>query len=220
MHIKEIRLQTAMMQELDVFYRTTLEIPTILYNDVLQVFAWTSKIVFTKANSIVAPYYHFAFNIPSNKIQDAYEWLSKRVQPLWMEDYNSYIADFSNWHAQSIYFSDPAGNIVEFIARFDRNDNSSEPFNHELLRNISEIGIVFPAASFDHEVNKFLTSYPVSYFSKQAFLKEFRAIGDDEGLFICVPEQRNWFPTKEKPARIFPIEVLFQVGDKEFLLRG
>ena len=35
-----------------------------------------------------------------------------KVPLIWINDYNSEIADFVNWHAKSIYFFDPAGNIV------------------------------------------------------------------------------------------------------------
>ena len=60
------------------------------------------------------PFYHYAINIPANKIEEAKDWLSNRVRLLWMEDYKDDIADFVNWHAKSIYFYDPAGNIVVF----------------------------------------------------------------------------------------------------------
>ena len=48
---------------------------------------------------------------------------------VWMEDYEDDIANFVNWHAKSVYFFDPAGNIVELIARFDLDNKTSETFS-------------------------------------------------------------------------------------------
>jgi hypothetical protein len=45
-------------------------------------------------------------------------------------------------------------------------------------------------------------------------LPQFKAIGDDEGLFIVVPENRNWYPTN-KPAGIFPMNVEFENKGKK-----
>ena len=91
--------------------------------------AGKSKLIFEETDIDVNPYYHFAFNIPSNKFEEAFEWMKQKVELLWLEDYKSYIADFVNWHAKSFYFLDPAGNILELIARFDLNDTVEEKFS-------------------------------------------------------------------------------------------
>jgi catechol-2,3-dioxygenase len=134
---------------------------------------------------------------------------------LWLDDYKSYVADFVNWHARSVYFSDPAGNILELIARFDLRDEADEIFSSMQFRNISEIGLVFSDEVFDKNVHELLKNYKLQYFSKQPPLAHFRAIGDDEGLFIVVPENRNWFSTR-MASGIFPIEVSF-IHDNELL---
>jgi hypothetical protein len=69
-----------------------------------------------------------------------------------MEDYKSDIADFVNWRAKSVYFFDPAGNIIELIARFDLNNASSEKFSSEQFLSLSEIGLVFPDEQIDEQV--------------------------------------------------------------------
>jgi hypothetical protein len=48
-------------------------------------------------------------------------------------------------------------------------------------------------------------------------MPHFRAIGDDEGLFIVVPENRTWFATR-KPSIIFPMEVSFVNNNKLYNL--
>ena len=85
--------------------------------------AGETKLIFEEAQADQNPFYHFAFNIPSNKFEEAYEWAKDKVKLLWLKDYDSFIADFKNWHAKSFYFKDPAGNILEMISRFDLNDS-------------------------------------------------------------------------------------------------
>ena len=55
------------------------------------------------------------------------------------------IAQFENWNANAVYFYDNNGNILEFIARHDLQNNQFTPFNSESILNISEIGIVSEA---------------------------------------------------------------------------
>ena len=59
--------------------------------------------------------------------------------------------------------------------------------------------------------------YSLSNFDKQPPLPKFRAMGDDEGLFVIVPEHRNWYPT-HKPSGIFPMIVEFDNRGKSYSL--
>ncbi len=209
MQIKEIKLLTNHLLSLRIFYKDLLELETLEINSgSISVIIGSSVLIFEKTKSRENPFYHFAFDIPSNKIDEALAWLQNKVEILWIDDYKSYIADFSGWHAKSVYFIDPAGNIVEFIARFDLHDLTDEPFSSKQLRNISEIGIVYPATKYNDCVNSMLEKYHLTYFDKQPPMLQFRAIGDDEGLFIIVPEYRNWYPTNI-PCGVFPLSIKF-----------
>ena len=209
MLLKEIKLQTSHLFALHDFYTEVLELPTTSKDGSLAVIAGKSVLIFEEPEADINPFYHFAFNIPSNKFEEAFQWMKQKVELLWLNDYKSYVADFVNWHAKSFYFLDPAGNILELIARFDLNDSVKEQFSSVHIRNISEIGLVLPADSFQTEVDKLMLQYPVPYFDKQPPLPQFKAIGDDEGLFIIVPENRIWFSTKNTAAKLFAIEINF-----------
>ncbi len=215
MKIKELVLHTASFESLKEFYASLLELPIEIINaESFAVQAGVSRLVFLRALPGIEPVYHFAFNIPSNKIEDARAWLLRRVKLLWLADYNSDIAEFAGWHARSVYFLDPSGNIVEFISRFDLNDPVEEAFSAMHIRNISEVGMVFPENDFEKDINELIVKYGLGYFSKQAPLPKFRAIGNDEGLFVIVPEGRIWFSTKDTRAGIFPLKVLFEEGER------
>ena len=213
MILQEIRLQTNRLFPLYHFYKNVLELRVTDDSDAhFTIHAGLSKLIFEKTKDPLSyPDYHFAFNIPSNQIQGAHGWLKERTELLWIEDYKSDIADFTNWNAQSVYFLDPAGNIAELIARADLNDIINEPFSAKHIRNVSEIGLVFPEKDFQRSIEQLLKDHNLQYFSKQPPLEKFGAIGDDEGLFIIVPESRSWYPCKDRPAGIFPMRVSFLV---------
>lgn len=218
MLLQQIKLQTNKLQALHDFYRNMLELPvTPIQDGSITISVGMSQLIFDEVKDS-NPYYHFAFNIPSNKLEEAMTWLQSRVELLWLDDYKSYVADFKSWHAQSVYFLDPAGNIGELIARFDIDDIVEENFSSSHFRNVSEIGLVFQDKTFDEQVNKLLSDYQLNYFAKQPPLQHFKAIGDDEGLFIVVPKQRNWFSTK-MAAGIFPVDIKFYNDGREYWLQ-
>ena len=209
MKIKKLSLQTAYLKTLQEFYSSILELPVQSPGEnKINIKVGGNDLVFTETTK-AEPFYHYAINIPANKIEEAKDWLSNRVRLLWMEDYKDDIADFVNWNAKSIYFYDPAGNIVELIARFDLNNNASEMFSPDQFLSINEVGLVFTNENFEKEIMSLGDSYSLSYFDKQPPLPKFRAMGDDHGLFVIVPEHRNWYPT-DKPSGIFPLSVEFE----------
>ncbi len=217
MKIKKLSLQTAYIKTLQEFYSSILELPVQSPDErKINIKIGNSDLVFTEPTT-TEPFYHFAFNIPSNKIEEAKDWLSNKVRLLWMEDYKDDIADFVNWHAKSVYFYDPAGNIVELISRFDLDNNVSETFSSRQFLSINEVGLVFNNENFDKEIMHLEDLYSLSYFDKQPPLPKFRAMGDDEGLFVIVPEHRNWYPT-DKPSGIFPMVVEFDNKEKSYSL--
>jgi hypothetical protein len=220
MLLKEVLLQTKHLSALYNFYKDVLELDTFYTSKKsIAISAGKSKLIFEETDADANPFYHFAFNIPSNKFEEAFEWMKQKVELLWLDDYKGYIADFVNWHSKSFYFPDPAGNILELIARFDLNDIEETAFSSAHIRNVSEIGLVFPVKSFDSDVNKLLENYPISYFAKQPPMPHFRAVGGDEALFVIVPENRIWFSTKTTTAQIFPIGVSFMENDKLYELK-
>ena len=217
MEITNVIFRTSSLPALITFYRNVLELPTAITSiNKITIGIGSTELVFEQVDG-ADPFYHFAINIPSNKIEEARAWLAQRTKLIWMEDYKSEVADFKNWHANSVYFFDPAGNILELIARFDLDNKSDAPFSSVQFLSVSEAGLVLREGEWDKTTNNLLQEYHLNYFDKQPPLPQFEAIGDDEGLFIVVPEKRNWYPTS-KPCGIFPMEVQFGNEGKEYTL--
>ena len=154
---------------------------------------------------------HFAFNIPSNSITEAHQWLSDKVTILTYD--GKPIADFKSWNAKAIYFYDADKNIVEFIARKNLNSNSTHPFSSSELLSISEIGL----ASTDIETvyNTLNGMKEIPIFGGE--FSSFCAVGNDEGLFILVNKNtKTWFPTMEAIS----ISEVIVKGDYNFTYRN
>ena len=79
MLLKEIRLQTNQLSALFDFYKEILELPVVQTgNHSIAVTAGASQIIFDTANAVENPFYHFAFNIPFNKFEEAFEWIQDK----------------------------------------------------------------------------------------------------------------------------------------------
>jgi catechol-2,3-dioxygenase len=148
--------------------------------------------------------YHFAFNIPSNKEEEALLWLKSRVKIL--KDGNKEIQDFDFWNAKAIYFYDADNNIVEFISRKNLNNSTHVIFDSSQVLEICEIGI--PTTNIEKLYKLIHEKAGVPKFSGD--MERFCAQGDENGLFIIINKTiKKWFPTNEEaiPA---DFEILFE----------
>lgn len=191
--IKNIRLMTSRpLQEMIIFYSAKLGMRIISKTEQeVTFFAGGSTLTFVKVNSNLNPWYHFAFNIPENKILQARDWQLKRSEllttPHRLRDnkYPDDIRHFPNWNAHAIFFWDPAGNIVEYIARHNLNNKKEGDFNSKDILNISEIGFVVDdqekeATKIHEELG--LPAYPKATDS-------WWSMGDENGLLLCLPKK-------------------------------
>ncbi|HEV3377301.1 MAG TPA: hypothetical protein VG126_08485 [Thermoleophilaceae bacterium] len=137
---------------------------------------------------------HFAVNVPPQRFEEAVAWARERVE-LVHDD-----VPFPAWRARSAYFFDPAGNIVELIAR-------ERAPGEELFLEISEVGL--PVADVGAAVEWLESELGVPHFSGDR--RSFSAVGDDRGLFIVVPVGRPWLFTEE-PAPDAPVRVTIEPG--------
>lgn len=193
MKLEHIQIQTSNIKETAAFYQDILGL-SIIENDseYITIKAGNSILKFIE-NPQLKSIYHFAFNIPTNKLDDAIQWCKDKVNLITIEDQNV-ITHFENWNAHAVYFYDNNGNLLEFIARHDLNNAQTEEFSSKSILNISEIGIVNENPL--ELGNQLIAEHDLSFFSKNNNSEVFAAIGDDEGLLILVRPNRNWYPTQ------------------------
>lgn len=206
MKLEHIQIQTNDIQKTATFYTELLELPIIeKHSDSVTIQAGNSILKFIK-NPVFDSIYHFAFNIPENKLDEAIQWCKNKVDLIFIEDQNV-ITNFENWNANAVYFYDNNGNLLEFIARHDLNNAQNERFSSKSILNISEIGIVNKNPL---ELGKeLIAKHNLEFFSKNDNSEVFAALGDDEGLLIMVKPNRNWYPT-QTPSESNKTEVVIE----------
>lgn len=201
----QLELQTAAPAALTAFYRDMLQLPVQLQPDHSVVVPIGGSTIRFQPTEQGEPVYHFAFNIPENKIDGALEWLRPRAQLIPHFKTGALIIDWPFWHAHSVYFLDPAGNILEVIARHQLNNAASGDFTGHDLLNVSEIGLVVPDPHATIALLAQAFDLPT-----RSLLEDFGAVGDDHGLFIVSAEDRPWMPTDYLRAHHFPASIMVQ----------
>lgn len=140
MHIQKVVLHTAHLEELYTFYTQQLQLSLIEKSATyFSICAGETTLIFTQSTT-GQPFYHYAFDIPSTQFDEAKTWIQQRV-PLLTEKGEDDVY-FATIDAKSIYFEDPAGNIVEFIARFHTTERHTLPFSEASILRMSEMSLV------------------------------------------------------------------------------
>lgn len=213
MKIKEIILLSDDLSETSRFYSELMGF-TISEST-------TSKITFKVGSSQLTflhtndhCIYHFAFDIPHNKLDEAIQWLSDRVDLIEFQGENT--IDFPNWNAKSLYFYDNNGNILEFIARFENKNESYHSFDSSSIVSISEIAFV--TEDVEKLAKDLIQTHGLTYYFRQIQREDFSVIGDDNGLIIIVKSTRNWFPTPINVEK-FPVKVTIEKNGNNLELK-
>lgn len=199
--IAELHLQTSKIDVLQSFYSQDLGFPTRRDASGLTIEAGSTRIVFESVESgeSVEPFYHVAFNIPENKLQEARRWQKQRTELVCKG--KSEVIHFAKWNADSVFFRDPAGNLLEYIARHDLDNASRGEFSSNDILYASEIGLV-------------VDDVPGTVAAAKSELKmgiyrdngaNFASIGNEHALLIVVKRDRKWYPAKQRPAKVFPL---------------
>lgn len=211
MRIKELHLLTNNLKDTAQFYTQVLG-ATVKGENEQELSLLLGETLISFQNSPEEnPVYHVAFDIPGNKLEEAYQWLKQRttILPVTAE---TEFSDFQLWNAKSFYFYDNNGNLLELICRYDLDNNSDLIFDGSSILYVSEIGLVSDDVPFLAET--LMNKYGLEVYSKQPAQDNFTALGDDEGLLIIVNADRNWFPT-DKKAKSFRTKIIFDTGTNE-----
>jgi catechol 2,3-dioxygenase-like lactoylglutathione lyase family enzyme len=168
----------------------------------LQIAAGLTRLCFAPAQPAEGqPFYHFAFNIPENKIVAARNWQKERTEllpiPANLRDpaYPDDVVDYRHWNAHSIFFFDPAGNVVEYIARHDLSNTAPGPFQSRDILYASEIGLIVDDVAHAASALKRI----VGAGQYRGGDSQFVALGNELGLLLVMKRGRKLsFEAKEK----------------------
>ena len=142
-------------------------------------------------------------------------WRNRR-DPDFPED----VIHFPNWNAHSLFFWDPAYNVVELIARHDLDNGRPGKFTRKDVLYASEIAIAVDSqnesAHMLHD-DLGLAVYPPGRKSG------WWSMGDENGLILCTQNGRSWGEHTPTPRRLrtHPVEIeIAGDEDKVYMLQN
>ena len=217
MKIETLELQAGDLNALEAFYAGALGLPITRRGATsLGVSVGRSQLAFEAAPNSPRGVYHFAFNIPGSQLAEARAWLAPRAN-LIRSARDEEAFDFASWNASACYFYDPAGNIVELIARRDLGAEAQGAFSAASLLSISEVGLATESVPATVKLLQAELELPIFRGSSG---DDFAALGNDEGLLIIVRVGRAWFPDTGRPAELLPLRVDLASGAGQFRVTG
>lgn len=204
MQLREIRLVSARIGEQRALYAGAFGLPAADEDGALAVAIGDARLVLEPGEP--SPQ-HFAVRIPSAAYADALAWLGARVELLTGEGGSRAFA-FPDWNADSAYFADPDGNIVELIAHHDLPEPYAPPFGPPALLGICEAGMpVDDVGGFLDELEQRTGARRWS-----GNRETFAAAGTKAGSLIVVKRGRVWYPTDATAATRPPVAVATDAG--------
>ena len=112
MKILQVELLAEDLKSIENFYTNKLQLKLFRKNETSISFIAGCSLLTFKLTKTLQPVYHIAFEIPSNKLNEAIDLLKDKIDLIEFED-KEVIIDFENWNAQSVYFYDENQNILE-----------------------------------------------------------------------------------------------------------
>lgn len=211
MRIKKLILFTNELEKQKDFYSNILGFKIIEENfEMFSIQVGWSILIFK--SSIERFNYHFAFLIPANQLIESKSWLENRLQLIDIGN-ESNIVKFESWNAESIYFYDAAGNVVEFIVRYNLKNNNSDSFDVSNILCVNEIGVPTDnIEKFNFTLNQ---NFGIPFWKGD--FHRFAANGSEEGLFLIpnIKEKKVWFPT-EVEIKKSSFEIIFENNGEVF----
>lgn len=205
----ELHLRTSTpLEEMEYFYADVLELK-LLERDAkhLTVAAGETRLTYHQQSADQgSPFYHVAFNIPENKILDARDWQLERTKldpnpnaPRHPEHPD--IVHFVHWDAHAVFFRDPAGNILEHIARHTLANAAPGPFSSRDITCCSEVALVLDVEDLRPEADRIGRSIGAERYRNSS--SQFVALGDENGLVLIMKKGVSL----RGDADIYPTEI-------------
>lgn len=210
---ESVLFYTNKLKILKRFYKNVLDLAiTESSDDMFTVKVGDSNVTFKHSEQL--SFYHFAINIPGNQFSIMKSWMKNRLTLTRKGGVDQFYSQ--SFNADSMYFEDPAGNIIKLIGR--RHRDLFGKLTSDAFLNISEVSII---TSFTQEVGDELQDFGIPLFHSAVIdpgSTNYLGQGD---TYIALEE-----PTKEQifsnrqPTEPHPLElILHDIGkvilDKE-----
>ena len=193
------------------FYSNVLGLNCFFKRGELKVFTGTTEILFKESALKPSPFYHIAWGIPGNRLQEAKKWLRQRTALL-CDSYGRDEFFFTPINRTGVYFKDPAGNILEFICLHDLGEyDDKNNFDVDDILFVNHVGIA--VKDVFKEIEGIKNHLSMQYLGN--LTKDFSKIGNDYEHITLVSENRLWIPERKEPAQIFPMKIFLPSNIKK-----
>ncbi|QKY20825.1 VOC family protein [Halolamina sp. CBA1230] len=204
MRLRHVTLSTADPDALRPFYAETLGLPVSDTVEGFVVAVGASAMEFRRASAGETPTYHVAFSVPGDSGDAAAAWLDARADLLADDGRTQFRYEYLD--ATAVYAADPAGNVLELLARGGRaGPNEGDGFGPDSLLDIGEIGVVVD------DVPTAAAALADVFDVDGSPDDEFAYLDDEDGAFVLAAPGRDWFPTAQ-PAVPAPLTVVAAGG--------
>ncbi|MBI5706898.1 MAG: glyoxalase/bleomycin resistance/dioxygenase family protein [Armatimonadetes bacterium] len=187
------------------FYESKLGLPVIREGDAIRIELGDTELTFHGQSEGPPATYHLAFDIPCNQIASALDWVQERTEVLATSGVK--LHSFASWNAEAFYFKDPAGNILECIARHGLDNARPGEFDSAGLLYVSELGV--PVLDVSAALTQLRAAGLPVYGSPAA---DFAAVGEAGALAIVVSDGREWFGSCGRKAEMHPANAVLRHG--------
>lgn len=202
MHFNELTLAVPDLAAARDFYTGLLDFPSSTTSAGAALQAGRSRLNLIPADAGTRPTYHIAFSVPLARFDAARRRVSAALPLIGFNGDDVIIHE--GWDAVAFYFLDPAGNVLECIARrHEPADDPAAPPAPAIMA-ICEVGLV--VADVPASVKLLKEQIGVAPF-RGSYAEQFAAVGNEAGLLILAQQGRVWWPDTGVTAVSAPLEL-------------
>lgn len=205
MIVSKLALQTHLIEEMDRFYYWLPRGdggPRLLH-----ILMGYTTLELSESEEPVPPV-HFAIDVAVSQFEEIAAWADSTYGLVTGKEDGRKRFRFESWRAHACYVRDPAGNLLELIAREERE-------HRQRFVGVTEVGL-----AVDDVAGTVASLGEIGMSPYGSTGQDFAAVGDPDGLFIVVSEGRLWYPDNVTPARKTPLKVEFWQSRNLYRLTG
>lgn len=208
MRIEDVQLAVPDPVAAFVFYTGVLQLPAEAEGDLLAVRAGRTRLSFRASPLGEHPRYHLAFSVPLARFDAARRLVAAHTSLITADGDEVIVHD--SWDAVAFYFRDPAGSILECIARRGEAADDNVALAAPAIRSVCEVGLV--ADDVPAMAAELCGALQLAAF-RGSEGETFTALGDEDGLLIVVQRGREWYPSTGLAAFPAPLQLTLTLED-------
>jgi catechol 2,3-dioxygenase-like lactoylglutathione lyase family enzyme len=200
MWINEVTLPSASPEDLGRWYANLGFVVSSAASDTVRVRLGRSTLHLVPGPTPTGSH-HLAYSVPSAALGAAGEQVSGHAELFERDGAHQFHFDPPFGPADSVYFQDPDGSLIEFIGR-----ELPHPF-HGFDASRDVISIAEAAVPVESVPSAVADLREIRGLSTVLDGPEFASVGDHHGMLIIVPIGRTWFPTDHLTPTTAPLDI-------------